>query len=200
MYRIGYRKNWLNDLNNSRKIVWILFFLAFADASFLPTPVTTLFLFIVSLNPKKSIEYIVFAISGIVFGGISSYLAGQILRLDNSGNYSEFALFLLNIIPGFIMNSDNAIQSLYSKWDFWLLFFASFTPVPFGLFSFTSGAFHINFLIFISATLISNGFKFAILAIFICKIAERLKRFSQIICETQPTCRSYRLGNYDPGY
>jgi membrane protein YqaA with SNARE-associated domain len=68
------------------------------------------------------------------------------------------------------------IKLLYDKWDFWILFVASFVPVPCKIFSISSGVFNINILIFAIATFLSQGIKFYLLALITIKIGDRVKK------------------------
>jgi membrane protein YqaA with SNARE-associated domain len=178
MYRILFKKNRIYDISDHKYASWILFILAIGDSSFLPTPITTLFLILISVNPQKSSEYIIKLTAGLAIGGTIAYLTGKMLWFDTNGNFTEFALFVLGNIPGFTENSYQSIQFLYTKWNFWFIFFASFTPIPFGLFSFTSGAFHINYLIFILSTLAGNGIKLFTISVIFMKIAKKLRRLT----------------------
>ncbi len=177
MYRILFKKNRIYDLSDHKYASWILFMLAIGDSSFIPTPITTLFLILVTVNPEKSTEYFTRLMAGLAIGGSIAYLTGRMLWFEHNGNFSEFALFVLGSIPGFTENSYHSIQFLYAKWNFWFLFFASFTPIPLGLFSFTSGAFHINYIIFLLSTIAGNGIKLIILSVFFTRIAEKIRRF-----------------------
>jgi hypothetical protein len=49
--------------------------------------------------------------------------------------------------------------------DFWIFFIASCTPLPYGIFSISSGVLDINIFVFLFATLISQGIKFILLVI-----------------------------------
>jgi membrane protein YqaA with SNARE-associated domain len=154
----------------------VLFLFAFADASFLPLPVTTYFLFLVFSNREKSNIYLINVILGTVTGSVAGYLIGRFALLDINGNFSPQALFLFNNIPGFSISLYNKIQLLFEKWNFLILCGAVATPIPYGVFSVFSGALKINILFFLFATIISQGVKFYIVAFSTRKIAITLKK------------------------
>jgi len=83
---------------------------------------------------------------------------------------------MFNNIPGFSEELYIKIQLLYSKWDFWILFVAALIPVPYKIFSITSGVFDINLLVFSIATLVSQGIKFYLLALLIIKTGTAVKK------------------------
>ena len=53
----------------------------------------------------------------------------------------------------------------YARWDFWILFVAAALPLPYKIFSITSGVFDVNLIIFGIATIISQSLKFYLLAL-----------------------------------
>jgi membrane protein YqaA with SNARE-associated domain len=79
-------------------------------------------------------------------------------------------------IPGFTEISYEKIRNLYANWDFWILFVSAALPLPFKIFSISSGVFNINLLIFVIATFLSQGIKFGLLAFLTLKLGPRVKK------------------------
>jgi membrane protein YqaA with SNARE-associated domain len=160
-----YKKFNINELSqaNIKWISWVLFVIAFIDASFFPLPVSTTFLLLLLVDRSKSLRYIVFVTLGTLAGALAGYFIGYYLLSNAYGESSGILQFLFRHLPGFSENAYNNMHSLYSKWGFWILFSASFTPIPYGLFSLTSGAFAINFFIFSVATILSQALKYFLL-------------------------------------
>lgn len=156
--------------------VWALFLCAFADASILGLPTPVLFLALALLNIKKVYRYILFGILGTLAGSVAGFSIGHFAWLNANGEFSGFAQFMFNNIPGFSEDGYNKIHILYSNWDFWILFIAAALPLPYKLFSISSGVFDINFLIFCFATLISQGIKFFVLALVTIKLGPEVKK------------------------
>jgi membrane protein YqaA with SNARE-associated domain len=154
----------------------LLFILAFIDASFLPLPAQTLFLFLILMNSSKSVRYIIFGSLGTFAGALAGYLIGHFAILNIHGEYTGLVKFLFDNIPGFSESDYNRMQILYSKWDFWILFIASFTPVPYGMFAISSGVFEINLFIFCIATFFSQTLKFIILAFVTAKLGPQVRK------------------------
>jgi membrane protein YqaA with SNARE-associated domain len=96
--------------------------------------------------------------------------------LNSNGEFTAVAQFLFNNIPGFSEAVYDKIHILYAKWDFWILFVAGAMPLPFKIFSISSGVFDINLLIFCFATLISQGLKFLVLSLLTLKLGQEVKR------------------------
>lgn len=155
---------------------WALFLCAFADSSILGLPTPMLFIALVLLNYKKACKYALFGLSGTMTGSMAGYLIGHFVWLDLNGEFTGLAQFLFNNIPGFSEAGYNKIQALYAKWDFWVLFIAAALPLPYKIFSISSGVFDINLLIFCITTLISQSIKFFLLALITIKLGSRVKQ------------------------
>lgn len=155
---------------------WALFICAFADASFLPLPTPMFFLTLTLLNTSKAYKYALFGTLGTLSGAIAGYAIGYFAWLTPNGDYSGIARFMFDNIPGFSAEMYNKIQMLYTNWDFWILFVAALIPVPYKIFSISSGVFDINLLVFSVATLVSQGIKFYLLAFLTVKTGTAVKK------------------------
>jgi membrane protein YqaA with SNARE-associated domain len=175
-------KNWADNLNSRiSKIAqtkWglgTLFLCAFADAFFLPLPITTIFLILILVNTERTWKYVAAVSTGTVIGALAGFLLGHYAWLKPNGEFTGVAQFLYNNIPGFSQEIYEKVHILYSKWDFWIVCGAAATPLPFSMFSIASGVFDVNLIIFLIATLISQGLKFSLIAIFGIKFSPKLR-------------------------
>jgi membrane protein YqaA with SNARE-associated domain len=176
-------KNWFKGLKvwtlqwaNTRWGIWALFICAFFDASVLGLPTPILFFAMVLLNKKKAYKYVLFGTLGTLAGAVAGYSIGHFVWLNPDGEFTGLAQFLFNNIPGFTETGYNKIHILYERWDFWILFVAAALPLPYKIFSISSGVFDINLLIFCFATLISQGIKFLVLALLTIKLGPEVKK------------------------
>ena len=161
---------------NTNKGIWVLFLCAFADASFFPLPITTLFIILVLLNTSEAYKYALFNVLGTLAGALAGYLIGHFAWHNANGGFTGFAHFLFNNVPGISEGLYNHIHVLFLKWNFGILLFAACTPLPLNLFSVSSGVFEINIFIFFLATLISQGIKFMLLAYLTIKLGPEIKK------------------------
>jgi membrane protein YqaA with SNARE-associated domain len=178
-------KNWFKRLHilslqlaNTKWGIWILLIFAFADASFFPLPVTTFFLVLLLLNTNKTYNYLFLVVFGTITGALTGYLIGHFAWLNTNGEHTGLVKFLFNNVPGFSEAAYNKIHLLYAKWDYWILCAAVTTPLPYGIFSISSGVFDINIFVFFSATLISQGIKFLFLALVTKELAPEVKKLT----------------------
>ena len=80
-------------------------------------------------------------------------------------------------IPGFSHESFSNIQALYNQYNFMIIFNAGFNPIPLKLFTISSGAFGINFQMFLMAGAISRTVSFMLVTFLIKLYVEPIKYF-----------------------
>jgi membrane protein YqaA with SNARE-associated domain len=176
-------KNWLKAIQvwslhwaDTKWGAWALFICAFADASFLPMPTPLFFLTLTLLNISKAYRYALLGTLGVFLGSLTGYAAGHFTWLNANGDFTGFAQFMFNTVPGFTVTIYNNIYVQFEKWDFWILFLASFMPVPFNGFSILSGVFGINIYMFCIAIIIGQGLRYYLLALLIVKLGPKVKK------------------------
>ena len=176
-------KNWLKSVQNwgmewakTKWGAWALFICAFADASFLPLPTPMFFMALTLLNITKAYKYALFGTLGTLTGALVGYSIGHFAWLDASGEFTGLARFVFENIPGFTEAVYQSIYIQFSKWGLGILFLAPFIPVPYKLFSISSGAFDMNIFLFAIGTLIGQGFRFYLLSFLIIKIGPGVKK------------------------
>ncbi len=151
--------------------------LAFAEASFFPVPPDIL-LIALALGARKRALYFAFNCSvASVVGGLFGYGLGNLLWWDGSGGFSQVADFFFTNIPGFTLNVFTKIQQLYETWNFWIIFTAGFTPIPFKVFTISAGAFDISLVMFMIASIISRSLRFFLVAGLIWKYGAPIRSF-----------------------
>src|SRR5674476_1549294 len=145
---------WVSDIAATKWGSLVLFVFAFADASFLPLPVSTIFLILILLNTQKVARQILSVVGGTMLGAIAGYCFGHFAWLKPNGEFTWMVQFLLHNIPGFSIDVYEKVQNLYNKWNVGILSAATITPLPYGMLSIASGAFGINIFVFIVVTLV----------------------------------------------
>ena len=66
---------------------------------------------------------------------------------------------------------------MYDKYNFWIVFTAGFTPLPYKLFTIAGGMFGINFPMFVIASVVSRGLRFFLIGWLIWKYGQPIKAF-----------------------
>ena len=130
-----------------------LFLLACAEASFFPVPPDVLLLAVCLAAPARSLRLATLCTAGSVLGGMAGYAIGW-------GLWETLAGFFFDWVPGFSPEIYDRVADLYREWDFWAVFAAGLTPIPYKVFTIAAGVFGINFPVFVIASLLSRGLRF----------------------------------------
>jgi membrane protein YqaA with SNARE-associated domain len=154
-----------------------LFILSFAEASFFPIPPDVLLIALALGLRERSLRFALICSIASVTGAVFGYAIGTYAWWGEAGSFSSFANWFFVNIPGFTEDVFFRIQNLYNEWDFWVIFTAGFTPIPFKVFTVSAGAFDINFFMFIIASLVSRSARFFLVAGLIWKYGEPIRGF-----------------------
>lgn len=154
-----------------------LFILAFIESIFFPIPPDILLIALALGSIKKSFRFALNCTIGSVAGAFAGYAVGHFAWISPSGEFTGFANFFFNNIPGFSITLFNSIKAMFNQWDFWVIFTAGFTPIPYKVFTVTAGVFDINLMMFFIASIVSRGARFFLVAWLIWKFGPGIKRF-----------------------
>jgi len=176
-------REWIRKLNegelsqsNLRWSAWMLFFLAFLDASFLPLPISTTFILIILIDDARYFKYVIYTTLGTFLGAMAGYILGYFILVNPAASGDSGIMhFLFTHVPGISQESYARIQGMYTGWGFWILAGASFTPIPYGLISLTAGAFKINLILFIFSVLVSQFLKFFVMGLITAKLGPEIR-------------------------
>ncbi len=169
--------NWVLSWAESSNALIALFILAFIESIFFPIPPDILLIAMAMGAVAKSFKFAFICTLGSVTGAVVGYYIGHFAWLEANGDFTGLANVFFNNIPGFTHELYNNIKYLFSEWDFWIIFTAGFTPIPYKVFTITSGAFDMNIGMFIIASVISRGARFFLVAYLIWKFGPSIKNF-----------------------
>lgn len=167
--------DWMLSWGESRWGAWALFLFAMAESSFFPIPPDVLLIALCIGATKKSFRFGAICLAGSIIGAIIGYYIGFFLWQTPSGEYTALANFFFEHV--FSVESFQSVGDLYEKYNFWIVFTAGFTPLPYKLFTISGGLFHINFVMFLLASIVSRGLRFFLIAALIWKFGAPIKKF-----------------------
>lgn len=167
--------NWILSWSESRWGWLALFVIALFEASWFPLPPDILLIALCLGATKKSFRFASLCLTGSLLGAALGYSIGYYLWTTPAGDPTVVANFFYNHV--FSVESFNNVGSLYDRFNFWIVFTAGFTPLPFKLFTIAGGMFHINFVMFIIASIVSRGMRFFLIAWLIWKFGAPIKSF-----------------------
>lgn len=154
-----------------------LFVLAFAESSFFPIPPDALLIALVLGARNKAFKFALNCTAASVLGALLGYALGHYLWWNSSNEFSPVAMFFFNNIPGFTEKIFYDVKTLYDEWNFWIIFTAGFTPIPYKVFTISGGAFDINIVLFVLASIVSRAGRFFLVAFLIWKFGNQIKGF-----------------------
>ena len=136
-----------------------LAFISFIESSFFPIPPDVMIVPMVLAKKEDYLKIFLIATIFSVLGGVLGYFLGSM--------FLEFSMFIIEFY-----NYENKVFELQDKLSnkagliFWVgtLFLAGFTPLPYKVFTITSGFIGFNLYIFILISLISRGLRFFIVS------------------------------------
>lgn len=147
-----------------------LFLLAFVESSVFPVPPDVLLIALCISLPQRAWYYALLCSVGSLLGGMLGYLLGW-------GFWSLLDDFFFSYVPGFTPELFARVQALYAEHDFWVVFAAGFTPIPYKIITIAAGVFLINFPVFVLASMIGRSARFFLVAALIRRFGPGIRSF-----------------------
>jgi membrane protein YqaA with SNARE-associated domain len=144
--------------------------LCFAESSVFPIPPDPLLIALCLGAAGRSLRVAAVATIASVLGGIVGYGIGVFVWGSASGFFFDF-------VPGVTPEAFAKVQGYYDRWDFWAVFMAGLTPLPYKVFTISAGVFSINFPVFVMASVLSRGLRFFLVAGLIYRYGQSIGSF-----------------------
>jgi len=157
-------RDWTLQFAASPVATWWLFGLSFAESSFFPVPPDVLLIAMGIKAPAWSFWFALVCSVGSVLGGALGYAIGYY-----GGRPVAVRIFKEKRVQ--------SVEAMYAKWDVWAVAIAGFTPVPYKVFTITTGVLRAGFWRFLAASAASRSARFfmvATLTYFFGKQTERI--------------------------
>ncbi len=142
--------------------------ITFAEASFFPIPPDVLLIALAISIPRRSFRYALVCSITSVFGGLLGYLIGYALFESVGRPILEFYGYMDKFLW---------LKLKYDEVGAWLLAMAGFTPIPYKVFTITSGVMKMNLVLFTVVSLISRSARFFLVGALIYFFGPPVKRF-----------------------
>lgn len=144
-----------------------LFILSFMESSFFPIPPDVLLIALVLGARTRWFKYAAVCTVASAVGGILGYAIGyglmesvgqRIIAFYHAEKYYE------------------QVMAWYQQYDYWIVFIAALTPIPYKVFTIASGAFHMNLLGFTLISIVGRGARFFVVAGLLFQFGPPMKR------------------------
>ncbi len=145
-----------------------LFLLALAESSFFPIPPDVLLIALVLGARSRWLRLALICTAGSVVGGLIGYAIG-LTAMDAIG------MRLIRFYEAEV--AYEKVRELYTRYDFWIVFVAAFTPIPYKVFTITSGAMEMDLLGFSVVSTLGRGLRFFMVAVLLYIFGPPMKRF-----------------------
>ena len=150
----------------------LLAFVAFIESSFFPIPPDIMIVPMVIAQKNEFKKIFIIATLFSTLGGLFGYFIGSFF-LDLSMSIIE--------LYGYEQNVNDLKNNMSNTGGIlvWLgiLFLAGFTPLPFKVFTITSGIINFNIFIFLIICLIGRGLRFFLVSFFTAKLGQNFVNF-----------------------
>lgn len=133
-----------------------LFVLSFAESSFFPIPPDVLLIALCIGEINRSYRFATWCSIASVLGGMAGYGIGALLWTDGVRDF--FTTYV------FSQQKFDYVAGLYEQYNFWVVFVAAFTPIPYKVITITAGVFAVNFPMFVIASAIGRSGRFFLVA------------------------------------
>lgn len=145
-----------------------LFALAFAESSFFPVPPDVLLIALAISIPTKAFRYALICTLGSLLGGVLGYGLGYFA-------YDTVGRPIVEFYRGQALMAD--IKAKYDLYGFWGVLVAAVTPIPYKIFTISSGVFKFDFQQFFVASVLGRSLRFFVVAGLIWKFGPSIRDF-----------------------
>lgn len=160
--------DYMLNLASRRNAMYFLFAVAFIESSFFPIPPDVMLIPMVLAAPTKAWRIAGIATIASVLGGAFGYAIGVFF----------FDLIARPILTfyGYMYQFD-VFKDYYHEWGAWIVFGAGITPFPYKVITIASGVVHLDFAVFMLASVVARGMRFYLVAWLLKKYGEPMKDY-----------------------
>ncbi|MCR8726386.1 YqaA family protein [Frigidibacter sp. ROC022] len=157
---------WVIGLAEHPKALWALALIAFVESSVFPIPPDVLMIPMIIARPSRAFVIAGVALAASVLGGILGYAIGAFF-FDQVGQP----------VLAFYGKTDSfdVFAARYNEWGAWAVLIAGVTPFPYKVITIVSGVTHLNFTVFMIASVIARGLRFFVVAALLWKFGAPIR-------------------------
>lgn len=160
--------DYMINLASRPNAMYFLFAVSFIESSFFPIPPDVMLIPMVLATPSKAWRIATVTTIASVLGGAFGYAIGVFF----------FDLIARPILTFYgYMHQFDVFKEYYHEWGAWIVFGAGVTPFPYKVITIASGVVHLDFVVFMLASVVARGFRFYLVAWLLKKFGEPMKDY-----------------------
>lgn len=160
--------DYMINLASRPNAMYFLFAVAFIESSFFPIPPDVMLIPMVLATPAKAWRIATVTTIASVLGGAFGYAIGVFF----------FDLIARPILTFYgYMHQFDVFKNYYHEWGAWIVFGAGITPFPYKVVTIASGVVHLDFVVFMLASVVARGMRFYLVAWLLKKFGEPMKEY-----------------------
>lgn len=160
--------DYVMDLADHPKALWILAIMSFTESSFFPIPPDVLLIPMVLAAPTRAWRIALVCSVSSLMGGLFGYAIGAYF-FDTLGQ---------PIVDFYHLQAQfERFQSLYNEWGAIIVGVAGFSPIPYKVFTIASGVTGLDLVTFTVTSAISRSARFFLVAWLLWKYGEPIREF-----------------------
>jgi membrane protein YqaA with SNARE-associated domain len=159
---------WMLRAAESPRAVRVLGLLSFAESSFFPIAPDLMLVPMMLARPPRAFFYAAVTTASSVLGGAGGYAIGYFLFRQIGQPILAFYGYDAQF---------SAFAQGYNEQGLWIVFAAGLTPLPYKIFTIASGLTHMNFALFMGASLVSRALRFFLEAALLWKFGDKARIF-----------------------
>jgi membrane protein YqaA with SNARE-associated domain len=160
--------DWTIRLSAHKNAKWGLAVVSFVESSVFPIPPDVVLIPMVLSQRQKAWAYAAICTAASVFGGIFGYAIGYFL-------FDTLGRSILNFYG--YQDAFASFAARYNLYGVWIVLIAGFTPFPYKVITIASGVTHLNFAVFMLASIVARGGRFFIVAGLLWWFGEPIRAF-----------------------
>ncbi|MFV0422097.1 YqaA family protein [Oleidesulfovibrio sp.] len=146
----------------------VLALVSFTESVFFPIPPDLLLIPMALARREKAMRLALICLVSSLLGGVVGYFLG----------YFFMEVVGMPIVRFYgLLEKYDAIRVWYETYDAWAVAIAGLTPIPYKVCTLTAGAFRIDFLVFLIASVLSRGLRFFVIAGLIYLFGDKVRYF-----------------------
>ena len=146
----------------------VLAIVAFLESSVFPIPPDAMLVPMVLARPENAWRYVAIATAASVVGGLAGYAIGYFLY-ETAGSW---------IIELYGLGSKAELfRQSYQEWGLWIILIKGLTPIPYKLVTIASGLAGFDLRVFIVASIVTRGARFAMVALLLHYFGQPIRKF-----------------------